>query len=268
MFKTEDIMRIPGNTFGRVLTTLCFISLTMLPGMAATLVVCPGCPDPGKYPSLSPAVSAASNGDTILIEPGFYPGGINLNKDLSLIPLGNGVVVDGGGVGSVFEISSTATVYIGSLTVTNGAIDAGIMNYGDLELQGTIISGNTGIYGGIGNLGGDLYMEGATVFSNSGPVSYGFGGGLNNFAGTVYLYHVTLEENHGYTGGGVYNSVGTITFDHAIIIKNTSTSSGGGFANIDIGGTVDIIRWTGYYNASDTTSCNKYFDVNRTPICK
>jgi len=261
-------MKTNKNYYRNLLMFALFLGVAVLPGVAATLVVCPGCPDPGKYPDLNLAVGAASSGDVIVIEPGVYPGGILLNKDLTLVAAGLGVIVDGGGVGSVFEVATGSTVYIGALTAQNGAIDGGIVNYGDLELHGTLVANNSGTYGGIGNMGGDLYLENCVVRDNNGTISYGFGGGISNLNGTAYLYFCTIRDNHGYLGGGLHNSMGTTTLERTLLKNNRATVQGGGYSNHNLGGTVIRLSHTLTGNTSDLTACNTYYDVNRSPSCK
>ena len=65
------------------------------PASATTLNVCQrGC----IYTQVAPALAAAHNGDTVLIGPGTYAGGITIDENVNLVGSGPGqTVISGGG---------------------------------------------------------------------------------------------------------------------------------------------------------------------------
>ena len=83
---------------------------------ATTLTVCPrGC----GYAQIQPAVDAASAGDTILVGPGRYAGGIVIATALTLSGAGPGATVISGG-GPVISVSASP-VTIRAVSVTGGS---------------------------------------------------------------------------------------------------------------------------------------------------
>jgi len=88
---------------------------------AATLTVCPsGC----QYSQIGPAVAAASDGDTIQVGPGTYPGGITIDTSMKLAGAGAGSTIIRGGdhvltVGTL-GASSEPVVSISGVTITGG----------------------------------------------------------------------------------------------------------------------------------------------------
>ena len=120
---------------------------------ATTLTVCPrGC----GYAQIQPAVDAASAGDTILVGPGTYAGGIVIAIALTLSGAGPGATVISGG-GPVISVSASP-VTIRAVSVTGGSTPAdggGILNTGTLTVQDASIARNSagGDGGGIANDG-------------------------------------------------------------------------------------------------------------------
>ena len=83
------------------------------PAAAATIVVAPG-PD-----SLRRAVTAAAPGDVLRLEAGTYPGGVVIDRPLALVGR-PGVVIDGGGAGSVITVAAPDVVLRGLRLVDSG----------------------------------------------------------------------------------------------------------------------------------------------------
>jgi hypothetical protein len=113
------------------------------------------------------------------------PGG----NDLTIIGLGRGATVDGGGNGSALTIGAGAVVKISTLTITDGK------------------SSTNG--GGIFNDGGTVTLDNAAVTGNAAAE----GGGIYNDGGTVRLNgraSVVSHNTAGTDGGGIWNG-GTLT---------------------------------------------------------
>ena len=98
------------------LFTLLFTISCFLAG-AADLYVMPGAPAP-YYSSISSAVTAASDGDRIIVAPGSYVGNITINQGLSIIPLSSG---------GTYTI--VGTVQIDGNTSSSGSGQGGGNNY-------------------------------------------------------------------------------------------------------------------------------------------
>ena len=196
-------------------------------------------------PSLSGATITLSN--TLAINT-------NLTIDASALP--GGIQINGNGSVQIFIVATNITVFLNSLTITNGySINdgGGIFNYGTLTLTNCTVSGNSapgGLGGGIfnyyegtlalnqctlsGNSGGGIFNNGlltlnqCTLSGNSAP--YGIGGGIYNFEGsTTSLSQCTLSGNSGtFGGGGIFNYGATLT------MKNTVVAGNGGRPGADI----------------------------------
>ncbi|HEU5097824.1 MAG TPA: choice-of-anchor Q domain-containing protein, partial [Roseiflexaceae bacterium] len=207
--------------------------------------------------TIGAAVFKAGGGDTISIASGNYRENILLGKTLTLQGQGEDTtIIDGRANGRTIEISSTATVTITGVTITNGAADlgAGISNTGILRLfNSTVsnnsapvngggvyneasgnalivdstISGNSAQYGaGIYNFG-QLLVVRSTISGNNASV---FGSGLQNW-GSANIRNSTFADNRAaVTGGALHISGGTVELLNSTIAANSAQSYGGGLS--------------------------------------
>src|SRR6516164_5279791 len=138
---------------------------------AATLTVCStGC----QYTTITNALNAATAGDTIMIGPGAYGGGLTIDKNLSLIGAG----------------SAQTTISGGSPVVT---VSSGVRS----TIRGLTISGGVaGPFGGGVNNAGTLSVADSTVTENNPVALPAFGGGIYN-TGSLTLNHSTVAGNGG-----------------------------------------------------------------------
>ncbi|MBV5277835.1 MAG: nitrous oxide reductase family maturation protein NosD [Campylobacteraceae bacterium] len=88
-----------------------------------------------KRSPIQDAIDTAKEGSIIKLKAGVYEGNIVINKPISLIGVEEGVVIDGGGVGSVITIKSSY-VTLKNLHITNSGdrpdnLDAGVTIGGD-----------------------------------------------------------------------------------------------------------------------------------------
>jgi hypothetical protein len=171
-----------------------------------------------------------------------------LQKNIEIVGSGmNGLFINrSGAVGTppfrLFEVESSKTCAIWSMTIYNGLVDGnggGILNRGTINLYNlTIHSNNAANGGGIYNTAsGNLTISGCYIRNNKAEI---FGGGIYN-AGTVYVqYNSEIHHNEAVgRGGGIFNSSSGycgIT-DQSEIYINTAGSFGGGIANY---GTFDM----------------------------
>ncbi|MBV8859392.1 MAG: Ig-like domain repeat protein [Acidobacteria bacterium] len=147
------------------------------------------------------------------------------------------LTVSGNGTTRVFNVASTATVYLSGLTVSGGraTFGGGINNGGGtLTIDSCAITGNsvTGTGGGINNNGGGTLNVGNSTIAHNTTDPSGGGGGLYN-SGTVVLTNTTVSTNSGGGGGGLQN-VGSLTLRYSTVTGNSATN-GGGLYNPGIG---------------------------------
>ena len=208
------------------------------------------------------AISLASSGDSIRVAAATYTE--NLTIGISLTIVGSGAAkttVDGGGVGTVFRISSGVNVALSKLTVRNGYAlsGGGIANSGTLTMNRSVVTanvahkdcgsptcGNNG--GGIQN-SGTLTLNNSSVLRNTVSITSdgGYttcqsscssdGGGIWN-SGTLVINSSTVSGNsasisycsRGHCdadGGGIFNHYATVTITQSTISGNKSRYSGG-----------------------------------------
>ena len=193
---------------------------------AATLCVKQGGTG-GCFGTISAAITAASDGDTIHIAGALSPYLDHLTIDKSLSLIGDSAattIIDGSANGQVIRITTVVTVTLTNLTIRNGQSGAGdksdeegagIHNVlGNLTLNHVIVSGNHtgdgiccgGFGGGISNGGGHLTLNDSVVSGNStgtavARISPGAHGGLGGFGGGIYMESGTLLVNNGTISG-------------------------------------------------------------------
>ncbi|MGD0442051.1 MAG: hypothetical protein ABSB52_15675, partial [Acidimicrobiales bacterium] len=179
------------------------------PASATTLNVCQrGC----TYTQVAPALAAAHNGDTVLIGPGTYAGGITINENVNLVGSGPGrTVISGGGpVLTIGSSTSTPTVTVSNLTITGG------MSSGDPESP---------------KCGPDIPTCGPGY-----TTAEALGGGIETFPGTtVTIAHSVITGNQAVPAVTV-TSVAAMCA--AGVMCMTSEGAGGG---IDDWGTMTLI---------------------------
>jgi len=152
-------------------------------------------------------------------------------------------------VGSVFTVTSGATVTLYGLTIANGissnasASGGGIDNAGTLTVLNSAVSGNQSTNGAFG---GGFYSTGTLVIQDStvsGNTSGYAGGGIANNNGALTINSSTISGNTVTdtgaiaAGGGVF-SLGSFTLTSSTVSANTAScnlcadgSAGGGIYN-------------------------------------
>jgi hypothetical protein len=185
---------------------------------------------------------------TLVLCAGLYPGGVNIDRNLTLIGAGAGVapaphtVLDADGSASVVTIDPGAIVTLQRVRITGGIANngGGIYNLnGSLTLNECTVSGNeaSGDGGGILNNTGDLTLTNSTVSENAATNN---GGGIINLGGVVTLNTSSVAGNNteNGNGGGILNSVGTVILHGSSVVNNHAGHAGGG-GGIYNAGTVD-----------------------------
>lgn len=204
----------------------------------------------GATVTFAPALSA----QTILLTNGQLTVTKNLTIDASALP--DGIILDGNANGRVFEVATNATVWLDSLTITNGnAIDfgGGIRSHGVLTLNRCTLVGNHATFGGgafndnDGNrvlvvtnclVLNNTAVDGAGIYNYAGSLLWvwnstftgnsstdGAGGAIRGYFGTVVGVNCTIVGNSASgPGGGIYSYEGEATFTNSIIAANFAGS--------------------------------------------
>jgi hypothetical protein len=230
------------------------------PASAATLHVCQrGCP----YTQLAPALAAAHSGDTIMVGPGTYAGGVTIDVSVRLLGASPGATIISGG-GPVLTIgvagaASEPTVTIEGVTVTGGVTignltpfsgrgggiyiprAAGPSTGATVTIRNSVIRGN--------RVAPRVAIESddpCCLFADSG------GGGISN-DGTLTLDHTQVSDNladaasglaSNAVGGGILNrTFGTLTLKDSVVADNRAAVSApnGRFTS---GGGIEMVAGT------------------------
>jgi hypothetical protein len=189
---------------------------------------------PGCFTTIQAAVNAASDGDTIMIAPGTYAGGVTIDVSVTIKGAGaKETVINGGGpvltIGQAFA-DSEPTVSISGVTLTGGvthssfaeafvgpgviAVGGGISvppaaNFAQgatVSIANSVITGNkaeptTAIDSGL-PCPPDITI---TCINGDLPFAQGAGGGINSF-GPLTLTNTTVSDNQ--VGGPVASDAG------------------------------------------------------------
>jgi len=193
---------------------------------------------PSEYPTIQAAMTAAQNGDTVLVADGTYTGPGNNNLSFYgkafTVRSENGpenCIIDCGGnaTGFFFDFVPPETVLDG-FTITNGGgyPGGGIYMYydGNPTILNCIITGNTSGFNG----GGGILCEGAfptiincTITGNT-AISVG-GGGIYCMMSSPTIRNCTITGNTtDGLGGGIYSAEGSNpTISNSILWGNGGT---------------------------------------------
>ena len=181
--------------------------------------------------------------------------------------------LNGNNSGSVLTISTSVSVTILNLTITEG-MDSGIkITNSSAEVTlgtGAVITKNDNTVatngGGIYNSGTLKILDGAFISDNH--ADSGKGGGIYNYFGTVIMEGGEISGNSANYGGGIYNYKEGDTITHDVIFEmkggkvsgNTATNGGGAVYN------EDIIKLSGsaYIPAGSNNSNDVYLIANKT----
>ena len=251
---------------------------------AATLSVCQsGC----TYTQVAPALAAAHNGDTIVIGPGTYAGGITIAESVNLVGSGPGrTVISGGGpVVTIGSTTSTPTVTIAALTVSGGVTSTDpqaprcapdVATCGPGYTTATALGGGIEAFRGThvtilnSRITGNRAVPALSVASVKAvcpgnvpcPASFGDAAGIDNW-GTMMLIGTTVSDNHAAgiqsDGGGIVNEAGaTLTLQGSSVSGNTASAvpPKGRFAQ---GGGI-------FVNGGSLTVVNSHIDDNGVSI--
>ncbi len=163
-------------------------------------------------------------------------GQLTIDKDLTIQgPGASSLSISGNNASRIFEISSTSSVAISGVTITNGNVvgtGGGVRNSGTLTLR-------------------DITLTANTVTLDSGP-NKAEGGAVHN-SGTLTVISSSLTSNSatggsGHGRGGAINNTGSLTVTGSTISGNSATGSAGNSE----GGGIEIVSG-GVVTVSDST---------------
>jgi hypothetical protein len=248
----------PGNLLAWLLpAALILLMLFLAGGATASAQVVTNSADSGPG-TLRSAITNAAGGAVITFDPNLSGATItlsntltintNLTIDASALP--GGLQINGNGSVQIFNVASNITVFLNSLTITNGNYTnensffggGGILNYGTLTLTNCTLSGNSADH--VGGQGGGIENDGTMTLNQctlSGNSAGYDGGGIDNdYGGTATLNQCTLSGNSARFSGGIDN-YSELTMNQCTLSGNSATGGydGGGIRN-DIGGYAKI----------------------------
>lgn len=184
----------------------------------------------GDYLTISEAIDAAFDGDTIKVDEGEYKEMVCIDKNVTIVGSGpDTTIISGPGTNSTIVILSNMRVTVVGFTITNGTYGVFLLGGCEATLKNNIIVGNAngGVYGNGGGI--RLTAANCTVTSNAGN---GFcfdhdGGGdptitiynciiTNNAKYAIWLYHINLNYSfnniwNNPSGEVYYNSSSSVT---------------------------------------------------------
>jgi hypothetical protein len=220
---------------------------------------------PADYPTIQRAISASSNGDTVLVSPGTYVGSENRNLDfggrlISVVSVGGAgsTLIDCMSEGRGFYLHSweTRDAVIEGFTIANGYASHGggirCENSAGVTIRGCVIRDSEAYYGGGGvscSSAGSVYLEDVTLSGNE--ATYG-GGLIASSSGALELKGCTFKENTATFTGGLRCEASPAALSHVTFEGNVGTSTVGGMSCFD----------SEYY---DLSYC--VFRGNSSPIC-
>ena len=223
LFQTPAARPRTGNFLSLLLPAALIPALLMLVlagGATASAQVVTNTADSGPG-TLRSAITNAASGAVITFAPSLSGTTItlsntltintNLTIDASALP--GGLQINGNHAVQILNVASTITVFLNSLTITNGF--------------------SSGDGGGIYNNWGTLTLNQCTLSGNSAAGAlYGDGGGIYN-NGTLTLNNCTLSANSAASGGGIFNYEGALTLNQCTLSGNSAERYGGGIFNLD-----------------------------------
>jgi len=220
------------------------------------------------FVSLQEAVATVPSGSVLRLESEiFTEGGISLDKDLFIIGTGaSATIVQASelletATERVFTIETGATVVIQGITMRYGHPlgecsrgGGAIANFGDLWLDGCVLSDNIGQCGGaLMNRDGNVSAFDCMFIRNesdggvdmTGIQGLGSGGGIKNIKGEMVLDGCTIANNVARKkGGGIKNScLGILTMVNCTVSGNASKSG-----NVHLNGRAVIDHCTIVFN--------------------
>ena len=236
-------------------------------------LLCVG-PNGGCFPQLGPAINAAADGDTILVAPGVYAGGITIDKSIRLRGAGAGrtLIKGGGPVVTIFRDTDPTglNVSIDGVTITGGVNtdqpDTSVTFGGGVSIPVTQLTeppfNGTGATVSISNSEiTDNVVDSSTVippgFCGSRACGFNEGGGIDN-GGVLTLTNVRVTNNtagstpttvspasDAWSGGIDNKAPGTLVMRNSVVtgnraVVNSPIANGADAGGIGSAGAIDL----------------------------
>jgi hypothetical protein len=226
---------------------------------------------PGCFSTIQAAVNAASNGDTIMIAPGTYAGGVTIDVSVTIEGAGaHNTIISGGGpvltIGT-FNAASEPTVLISGVTITGGVTHssfastlftgqegvialgggisvppaAGFAPGANVTIANSVITGNT--VAPTSAVGSGLPCPAditITCINGDLPFAQAAGGGINTF-GPLTLTNTTVSDNQ--VGGPVASDAGPggiASIEGGLTLKNSTVTGNRAIASAPNGRFADV----------------------------
>jgi hypothetical protein len=225
------------------------------------------------------AILQAASGDAIMVASATYKENLSIGINVKVIGSGaRTTIIDGGGVGQVFYISSGANVSLSGMTIRHGLkafYGGGIENLGILILSNSTVSGN------IAHVGGGLYNESgakmritnSTISGNAAdvlcryPPCFIYGGGIyNGPLGKLTISNCTISGNRARLGSAIYNIQGTVMISNATISGNLGNNGLAADTVFADGGVLTLSNTTVAGNHGAGVDLEKDFGSGRVPL--
>ncbi len=227
------------------------------------------------YPSIQAAVDASHDGDTVVVNPGTYAGGIVITDSVSLVGQAAAVtrIAGGGPVLTIGSSSTTPTVTLTGLTITGGdtTTDPQSPHCGpDVPTCGPGYASATGLGGGIEAFPGTTvtirrsvitgnrahpatFVPSVKAVCSTGPchASFGDAAGIDDW-GTMSIVDTSVTNNQAFgdqsNGGGIaVESNASLTLERAVVSGNSASAAPptgrfaqGGGINVDPNGSLTV----------------------------
>ncbi|MCK4654535.1 MAG: hypothetical protein KAU01_08815 [Candidatus Cloacimonetes bacterium] len=208
---------------------------------------------PGDQPTIQLGINAATNTDSVLVQPGTYVENINFSG--KLITVGSlylttqdttyisSTIIDGNNYSTVvgFYNGENSTAVLCGFTITNGNASGSYPGdsgggiscyYSSPSLQNLSISGNSADVrgGGISCNESSPILENVTISGNTVSYTSGCGGGINCYENSnPSLSNVTISGNSADYGGGIYCDSSSPSLVNVTISDNSAYYGAGIF---------------------------------------
>ena len=187
----------------------------------------------GAYSTIGEAISAASSGDTIRVEPGTYPEAIDLDGKGIFLESTEGsaeTIITGNGTVTLNASSDESSEAIVSGFTLQGAGHTCVtLSSVDIQIRDTIITGCGGestFIGGAVQVNGGSPRFGNVTFSNNQAVN---GGAIRAaFDADIEIDGGAFEDNSAQAGGALHLTDSSITVSNSEFSRNQATGGSGG----------------------------------------
>ena len=255
----------------KFLVLLATLLVLSAPGFSTTVFV------PDDYATIQGAIDASVSGDTVIVRPGTYSGGIDFSgKDISLqSEQGPEVTIIDGGMDVVqFRSGEGPNAVIDGFTVTGGWGTNGVgivCSHSSPTITNNIIRDNFAAHSGAGVA---CYWASPTITHNiirGNTAYYGSGGGIFCLDSSAEIVGNTIVDNRAATGGGIYCGLSSLDIENNIISGNVADSDRGGGIFLELSVSIltnnIIVRNRSEIDGGGIQSIRSSLKIDDTTIC-